>query len=113
MSGSREIYTDRLVLRPHVMEDAPVLHELFGIDEEMFAYTGWNPFETVASAEEMLKEVLAGYEEDDHTYGWAITKDGKSLASSTPTTTTTTCAPRSLASASRRITGARATAPKP
>ncbi len=76
MTGTREIRTERLVLRPHVMEDAPALHRLFGVDESMFAYTGWNPFVTVEAAEEMLTDVIKGYEEDDHAYGWAITMDG-------------------------------------
>lgn len=73
MRTSREIKTERLLLRPHVMEDAEALHRLFGTDPEMTAYTGWNPYATVEQAREMLAEVIRGQEEKEHAYGWAVT----------------------------------------
>jgi ribosomal-protein-alanine N-acetyltransferase len=74
--GTIEIRTPRLLLRRHVEQDAPQLHELFGLDEAMFAYTGWNPYATPADAASAVRRAVASYDEA-RSYGWAIERAGR------------------------------------
>ena len=75
MSGTREIKTERLILRKHVPEDASVLYQNFGLDPEMYKYSGWNPYATVEMAEKTIAGFIDRYS-DPRFYGWAIEKDG-------------------------------------
>lgn len=77
MPGTKELRTERLLLRRHVMEDARPLHEEFGIDPAMFEYSGWNPYATLEMAEKTIAESVASYN-DPRFYGWAI-EYGESL----------------------------------
>lgn len=74
--GSGELTTDRLVLRRYIPEDALPLHESFGLDPEMFRYSGWNPYATREAAEETVRRFMDSYD-DDHFYGWAIVREGE------------------------------------
>ena len=74
--GTTALHTERLTLRRYREEDAQPLHEQFGVDEEMFAYSGWNPYETVEMARETVRRFIAGYA-DARSYGWAIDHDGQ------------------------------------
>ena len=38
--GTIQLTTDRLTLRRHIIEDAEILHQNFGLDPEMFRYSG-------------------------------------------------------------------------
>ena len=76
MNGTAELKTERLLLRRHRMEDAEILYRNFGSDEEMYAYSGWNPYETPEKAEETVHRFISSYDQPDF-YGWAIEKDGK------------------------------------
>ena len=71
MSGTVELKTDRLLLRRHQIEDAPVLFEIFGSDPQMFEYSGWNPYQTSAMAAETVRSFIKSYD-DPHFYGWGI-----------------------------------------
>ncbi len=73
--GTIQIETDRLLLRQHVIEDAVLLHQNFGLDSEMFRYSGWNPYVTQAAAEEAVRHFIDSYT-DEHFYGWAVEYDG-------------------------------------
>ncbi len=75
MSGTLEIKTPRLLLRRHVPQDAPLLHERFGLDEEMFEYSGWNPYATLEAAEQTVADLIASYD-NPRTYAWAIEHEG-------------------------------------
>ena len=76
MSGTREIKTERLILRKHVPEDASVLYQNFGSDPDMYKYSGWNPYATPEMAEKTIAGFISSYD-DPHFYGWAIEKDGR------------------------------------
>ncbi len=76
MSGTKEILTERLRIRKHVMEDAEVLYENFGLDPDMYKYSGWNPYATREMAEKTVAGFIESYK-DPHFYGWAIEKGGK------------------------------------
>lgn len=71
MSGTVELKTERLILRRYRNEDAEVLHRNFGLDPDMFRYSGWNPYATEEMAEETVREFIGSYEEE-HFYGWAV-----------------------------------------
>ena len=74
--GTIQLTTDRLILRRHILEDAELLHQNFGLDPEMFRYSGWNPYVTKEAAEEMVQRFIDQYE-DNHFYGWAIVHAGR------------------------------------
>lgn len=76
MSGTREIKTERLILRKHIPEDASVLYQNFGLDPDMYKYSGWNPYATPEMAEKTIAGFISSYD-DPHFYGWAIEKDGR------------------------------------
>ena len=76
MSGTKELLTERLRIRKHVMEDAGVLYENFGLDPDMYKYSGWNPYATREMAEKTVAGFIESYS-DPHFYGWAIEKDGR------------------------------------
>ena len=71
MNGTIELKTDRLVLRRHTADDAEKLYVLFGKDDRMHEYTGWNPYATPKRAEFTVESFLNSYN-DDEFYGWAI-----------------------------------------
>ncbi|MBQ9851382.1 MAG: GNAT family N-acetyltransferase [Ruminiclostridium sp.] len=71
MHGTIILHTHRLTLRQHVLQDAPVLHRFFGLDEAMYQYSGWNPYATEEMAMETMGRFLASYP-DSRFYGWAI-----------------------------------------
>lgn len=74
--GTIQLTTDRLTLRRHIIEDAEILHQNFGLDPEMFRYSGWNPYATEQMAGETVRRFIDSYT-DDHFYGWAIEHDGR------------------------------------
>ncbi len=76
MPGTIEIETPRLLLRCHVMADAAPLHENFGQDPAMYEYSGWNPYATLAEAEQAVSHFIESYR-DPRFYGWAITHGGR------------------------------------
>ncbi|MBR2490480.1 MAG: GNAT family N-acetyltransferase [Ruminiclostridium sp.] len=76
MHGTITLQTDRLTLRQHILRDAPVLHQCFGLDEAMYRYSGWNPYATEEMAMETMGRFLASYP-DSRFYGWAIEHQGE------------------------------------
>ena len=74
--GTTALKTERLLLRRHIMEDAEVLYRDFGLDEEMFKYSGWNPYATPDAARETVSRFIAQYAEDRF-YGWGIEYEGR------------------------------------
>ncbi|MDD5922529.1 MAG: GNAT family N-acetyltransferase [Eubacteriales bacterium] len=74
MSGTVPIKTERLLLRPHVIEDADQVYALFGADEKMYEYSGWNPYATPEMAKEYVQRCIDSYN-DEYFFGWAIEAD--------------------------------------
>ena len=71
MPGTVRLQTQHLTLRRHTLQDAPVLHQHFGLDPEMQRYSGWNPYATEDMSLETMGRFLASYP-DPRFYGWAI-----------------------------------------
>jgi len=74
MQGTIQLKTKRLLLRRHETEDAKVLYTQFGLNDEMFRYSGWNPYATEVMARETIQRFIDSYP-DPCFYGWAITLD--------------------------------------
>ena len=55
--------TERLVLRPFALEDAPAFMELTN-SPQVRRYTGVEPYDSVEEAEAMIEELLARYDRD-------------------------------------------------
>ena len=60
-NGTIRLETDRLVLRRHIEEDALPLHKNFGMDPEMFRYSGWNPYASEEAAEGAVWQFIDSY----------------------------------------------------
>ncbi len=69
-----KLTTERLMLRPYRIEDAADMHEKFGEDEEMYRYSGWNPYASVQEAENFIRRELS--ESGSRVYPWVIERDG-------------------------------------
>ena len=52
--GTAELWTEHLVLRRYRPDDADQLYQQFGIDSEMYKYSGRNPYATPEMAKETV-----------------------------------------------------------
>ena len=84
MTGTIELHTPRLLLRRHTAGDAEILHRVFGLDEAMYWYSGWNPYATAQLAEQTVQEFIGSYTHQNF-YGWAIEQDGQLVGTVGPT----------------------------
>ena len=69
--GTAKLWTDRLVLRRYVPEDADPLYRNLGMDPVMYQYSGWNPYGTPEMAQETVRRFIDSYQ-DARFYGWVI-----------------------------------------
>lgn len=72
--GTAELWTEQLILRKYRPEDAELLHMSLGTDPAMAQYSGWNPYETLESAQETVRRFIAGYD-DERSYSWIMDID--------------------------------------
>lgn len=68
------IETERLVLRPPTIADAPAMFANYATDPGVTKYLTWLPHPSVEETERVL-EMLAGFWENGPAYPWAITID--------------------------------------
>ena len=71
MEGTREIKSERLLMRRYRSSDAQILYEKFGIDPQMYEYSGWNPYASAEMAADTVEGFIRNYAKVDF-YGWAI-----------------------------------------
>jgi ribosomal-protein-alanine N-acetyltransferase len=69
------IATERLLLRPPRMDDAPAIFSSYAQDEEVTRYMTWRPHRSAAETEEYLRGVL-DFPGDGSRLTWAITLRG-------------------------------------
>lgn len=69
--GTREIETDRLVLRRFVREDANAVYKNWANDGEVAKFLTWQPHESVEVSRQVVDEWVKEYE-DPSFYHWAI-----------------------------------------
>ena len=72
--GTVELWTERMILRRYRPEDADSLYQYLGTEPTMYAYSGWNPYETLETAQETVRRFIAGYD-DEHVYSWIMDID--------------------------------------
>lgn len=70
-SGTVRLETKRLVLRPFVMADAPVIYQNWANDPQVTKYLTWQPHENVQETEGILSDWIPQYGRADY-YNWAI-----------------------------------------
>lgn len=69
--GTRTLRTDRLILRPFTVEDAPAMYAAWAGDPEVTRFLTWPTHESEAVSRAVLTQWSACYERDDW-YLWAI-----------------------------------------
>ena len=72
--GTAELWTERLILRRYRPEDAEPLHQYLGTDPATAQYSGWNPYATLEAAQETVRRIIAGYD-DERSYSWVMDVD--------------------------------------
>jgi ribosomal-protein-alanine N-acetyltransferase len=69
--GTRELETDRLVLRGFRMDDAEAMYRNWASDPEVTKYLTWPPHADIDASKQVLDEWVGQYENNNF-YQWAI-----------------------------------------
>lgn len=69
--GTKQIETERLLLRPFTMNDAPAMYKNWASDEEVTRFLMWPFHKELAVSESVLQEWTKNYCKKDY-YQWAI-----------------------------------------
>ena len=69
--GTKEIVTDRLILRRFRRDDAPDMYKNWASDDEVTKYLTWPTHKNVDITDSVLTDWVNSYENDDY-YQWAI-----------------------------------------
>ena len=69
--GTKRIETSRLILRPHVMEDAEAMYRNWANDPEVTKFLTWSAYKSVDTAYEIL-DIWTKQYGDKTFYQWAI-----------------------------------------
>ena len=69
--GTRELRTDRLVLRRFIIADAPAMYGNWASDDEVTTFLTWPTHTSVDVSRAVLEEWMRDYARDD-CYQWAI-----------------------------------------
>lgn len=81
--GTKKIETERLILRPFVLEDAQAMYENWASDEEVTRYLTWPAHSSPEISGMVLRDWISHYDEPDY-YQWAIVckeKEGEPIGS--------------------------------
>ena len=69
--GTKRLYTERLILRPFVKDDAEPIFNNWANDNEVTKYLTWPPHNSVEITKRVLSDWISAYS-DPRTYQWAI-----------------------------------------
>lgn len=78
--GTKEIKTERLILRRFKPEDAKAMFETWANDERVTRYLTWTPHGNIEVTEFVIGLWLKDYEKEN-CYNWAIEFEGKLIGS--------------------------------
>ena len=78
--GTKPIQTERLLLRPFQVEDAPAMFKNWSSDEEVTHYLTWPPHESVETTKESINRWVDGYQ-NPLQFKWAIVFDNEVVGS--------------------------------
>lgn len=71
--GTRNIETERLVLRRFVLEDADKMYQNWASDSEVTKYLTWSAHESVEVTKSVLSDWISSYDNENQ-YQWCIAK---------------------------------------
>ena len=74
--GTKQIETERLILRPFRMEDAEDMYQNWANDDEVTKYLTWPTHSSMDVSREVLQDWTSHYNEKDY-YQWAIVRKGE------------------------------------
>ena len=69
--GTKEIRTNRLILRKYKLSDAQGMFKNYATDERVTKFLNWSPYETSEAIVPFLEMCIKDYEKEN-TYNWAI-----------------------------------------
>jgi len=69
--GTRQIETERLILRRYTPGDAQAMYDNWASDDEVTRFLMWPTHRSVQTSERVLNDWVGHYHEDDY-YHWAI-----------------------------------------
>ena len=72
--GTAELRTEQMTLRRYCPEDAEPLYRYLGTDPQMYQFSGWNPYATLAMARETVRQFIDSYG-DSRSYAWVMDVD--------------------------------------
>ena len=79
--GTINIYTERLILRKHKIEDANAMFNNWAKEKEVTKFLRWQPYESVEDTKKIIREWISSYEKPDF-YFWGkgiIAEAGRAL----------------------------------
>ncbi len=78
--GTKDIKTERLLLRQYKNDDAESMFKNYATDPRVTKFLNWEPYENVEDIKIFVNEVLASYK-NLSTYNWAIEYEGEMIGS--------------------------------
>lgn len=78
--GTKELTTNRLILRRFTADDAEAMYRNWASDDEVTKYLTWPAHASVEISEMVIADWLENYERDDY-YQWAIVYEGEPIGS--------------------------------
>ena len=73
--GTKNIETERLILRRFTLDDADAMYRNWASDDEVTKYLTWPAHSSVDITKMVLADWVESYKNDDN-YNWAITLKG-------------------------------------
>ena len=78
--GTKELTTDRLILRRFTADDAETMYRNWASDDEVTKYLLWPTHESVDTSRAVIASWLKEYDREDY-YQWAIVFEGEPIGS--------------------------------
>lgn len=69
--GTKQLETDRLILRPFILEDYKLFYKNWATDERVTRYMTWNPHQNIEETKELVARWSNSYNKDNF-YHWVI-----------------------------------------
>ncbi len=70
-AGTKVIETNRLILRPFTLEDAPAMYDNWASDNDVTKYLTWPTHQSMEISEKVIRSWISEYVKDDY-YQWCI-----------------------------------------
>lgn len=78
--GTKELQTERLVLRRFIVDDAEAMFKNWANDPEVTKFLSWEPHGSIEVTKSLLQSWVKNYENPDY-YNWAIVFNGQLIGS--------------------------------